>query len=142
MIQNMRELEGICKKYPFVYEGTEEFFFIGSGICKKCTSEMALYYYDLYKKCIKEIGEENLASKYSAIDEDKLEQLLYYFRKVKAHSDIALEDNYVDCRKETMELLYSMPDKEQMDVLRQLRNFVNVFHYYHRMIIRNFNFGS
>ena len=128
-------LEDLYKKYPFVYKLDGEYFFIGWGIFKTCNSEMAICYYEKYEKLLQIIGEDKLELKSYDIDEEQLESIIKYFRKIKAYSDIAVvEDDMPNFRKMIDEFISMRSTEQQEELLRQLRNFVNVFHYYYRML--------
>lgn len=133
----MINLKDIYKKYPFVYELDGEYYFLGWGICKICNSEMAIYYYKKYQELVQKIGEETLALRSYDIDETELESLIKCFRKVKAYSDIATNENEMAFfREELNNFVATRCIEQQEDLLRQLKNFVNVFHYYYRSFKR------
>ena len=126
-------LEDLYKKYPFVYKLDEKYFFLGWGICKTCNSEMAIFYFEKYEELLQTIGEEKLESKSYDIEEAELESLIKCFRKVKAYSDIAVSDEDMPVfRKNLNEFILARSAEQQEALLRQLKNFVNVFHYYYR----------
>ena len=133
MIERLVKLEDLYKKYPFIYEVSEDYYFIGWGICKRCDSSIALDYYEAYKKALFEAGMEKVSSGSNDIEEDKLDTLLYYFRKVKAYSDIAVDDEeLLTFRKKIEEMVFSLSEKQKDELLRQLNDFVSVFYYYYR----------
>lgn len=133
MIENMIKLDDLYKKYPFIYETDGDYYYIGWGICKQCSSSIALDYYKLYKKTLNEIGEEKVASRNNDIDEEMLDTLLWCFRKVKAYSDIAVDNEDLRLFRGKIEnFICSLSDEQQRTLLEQLRNFVNVFYYYYR----------
>lgn len=125
-------LEDLYKKYPYIYEVNNGYYYLGWGICKICDSNIALSYYEKYKKCIQSIGSEVIASNKN-IDDEQLDQLLYYFRKVKAYSDIATDKNDMpNFKNELFQFLNQLDKGEQEKLCEQLTDFVNTFHYYNR----------
>ena len=126
-------LEDLYKKYPFVYKLDENYFFLGWGICKTCNSKMTIYYFEKYEELLQTIGEEKIESKSYDIEEAELEGIIKCFRKVKAYSDIAVSDEDMPVfRKNLNEFILARSAEQQEELLRQLKNFVNVFHYYYR----------
>lgn len=128
----MINLEDLYKKYPFVYELDEEYFFLGWEICKPCNSEMAIYYYKKYEELVQKIGEEILALRSYDIDETELESLIKSFRKVKAYSDIATDENcdiatdeneMAVFRDKLNNFVATRCIEQQETLLRQLKNF-------------------
>lgn len=125
-------LEDLYKKYPLIYEVNNMYYYLGWGICKICDSDIALSCYKKYKKCIQSIGSEVIASNKN-IDDEQLEQLLYYFRKVKAYSDIVTDKNDMpNFKNELFQFLNQLDKGEQDKLCDQLTDFVNTFHYYNR----------
>lgn len=83
-------------------------------------------------RSIQSIGSEVIASNKN-IDDEQLEQLLYYFRKVKAYSDIATDKNDMpNFKNELFQFLNQLDKGEQDKLCDQLTDFVNTFHYYNR----------
>lgn len=130
----MVKLEDLYKKYPFIYEVDEKYYYIGWGICKECTSKFALSYYEDFKKTVEEVGEEILAQgDCNKIDEDQLDSLLYFFRKVKAYSDIEVDSNDMPTfRKQLNDFLDGISLEEKQKLQHQLEIFVDTFHYYYK----------
>lgn len=94
---------------------------------------MAIFYFEKYEELLQTIGEEKLESKSYDIEEAELESLIKCFRKVKAYSDIAVSDEDMPVfRKNLNEFILARSAEQQEELLRQLKNFVNVFHYYYR----------
>lgn len=131
---HMVKLEDLYKKYPFIYEVDEKYYYIGWGICKECTSKFALSYYEDFKKTVEEVGEEILAQgDCNKIDEDQLDSLLYFFRKVKAYSDIEVDSNDMPTfRKQLNDFLDGISLEEKQKLQHQLEIFVDTFHYYYK----------
>lgn len=130
------KLEDLYKKYPFIYEVNNVYYYLGWGICKICDSEIALSYYRKYKNCIQSIGSEVLAGN-KEIDDGQLDQLLYYFRKVKAYSDIATDEKEMSSfRNDITQFLNHLKEEEKNMLYVQLTDFVNTFHYYYRRCVK------
>lgn len=124
-------LEDLYKKYPFVYKLDGEYFFLGWGICRPCNSEMAIHYFEKYEELLQVIGEEKIESNSYDIGRAELESIIKYFRKVKAYSDVAVSDEDMPVfRKNFNDFILTRSAEQQKELLRQLKNFVNVFHYY------------
>ena len=98
---------------------------------------MAIYYYKKYEELVQKIGEETLALRSYDIDEAELESLIKCFSKVKAYSDIATDENEMAVFRDKLNNFVTTRCIEQQEaLLRQLKNFVNLFHYYYRSFKR------
>lgn len=129
------KLEDLFKKYPFVYEVNQKYYYLGQGVCKECDSTFAISYFEDYKKFLEQIGRDVIASQTRNIDEESLDTLIYCFRKVKAYSDIKVEpEDYKTYRQRISDLVDTLSILEQQKLLQQLEDFVNVFYYYYKKI--------
>ena len=71
------------------------------------------------------------------IHDGQLEQLLYYFRKVKAYSDIATDEKEMSSfRNDITQFLKHLKEEEKNMLYVQLTDFVNTFHYYYRRCVK------
>jgi len=133
MVEKLVKLEDLYKKYPFIYELSGDYYIIGLGICKLCCSSNAITYYEAFKKSLNEVGIEKVTMGSYDVAEDKLDTLLYYFRKVIAYCDIAVDDAEPSTfRKKIENLISSLSNTRKDELLRQLKIFVNLFYYYYR----------
>lgn len=125
-------LGDLYKKYPFIYEIDNAYYYIGWGICKRCNSDMALHYYSKYKDCIQYVDLKAIAEGRN-LDNQQFDDLLYYFRKVLAYSDIAVKrEDMPEFRQDIYKLIKQLDDIENEKLFQQLINFVSVFHLYYK----------
>ena len=128
MINSIVKLEDIHKKYPFIYEVDEEYFYIGFGVCERCDSSSALKYYEQYKKSCVEIDLGKIISMSYDIDDDLLDAMLFSFRKVKAYSEIEADNTEASIqRKKTEDLIDSLSGEQRDNLYEQLLVFVGAF---------------
>lgn len=126
-------LENLYKKYPFIYKVEDKYYYLGWGICNECTSEIAIHYYEKYIELIKKIGEDTLATKGHNMGDAELDNLLYLFRKVMAYSDIEVkEEEMHGFKKKLNAFLETNSETQNIELEKQLTNFIHVFYYYYR----------
>lgn len=127
------QIEDLYKKYPFIYRISGGYFYIGFGICKECNSKIAISYYEDYFKCIDNIGEKKILDNDNSIAEDEMDRLLYFFRKVKAYSDIAVDENERSSfRNKINQYIDEINEEDRKELEHQLKLFVGTFRYYYK----------
>ena len=126
----MIKLEDIKKKYGFMYEIDDKVYFIGMGIFEMCTSSCAKYYFDEYRKRIHELGRENILPYH--LEDNEVDALIYFFRKVKAYSNIREDEKIAENQKKIEDFLYSLNEGQKKALLEQLEDYIHVFWYYNR----------
>ncbi len=133
MTMNLIKLDDMYKKYPFIYKVSGEYYYIGAGICKACTDADAINYYNDYLNAMLAIGREELSSHNIERRDSRVENLIYYFRKVILCSEINIDKNDQSTYRRDIEVLIDLLSEEQKDsLLMQLVDYVNVFYYYNR----------
>jgi len=123
------KIEDIIKKYPFMYEVNGEIYHIGHLVFAKCDNQIALQYFNNYQSLIDQIDRDKFIN--GQIDETEIEDLVYYFRKIKAYSEIhPLEDRTSKSNKDAMRFISELNEESENNLFAQLENYVYAFQYY------------
>lgn len=125
------KIEDIIKKYPFMYEADGEIYHIGHLVFMKCNNQIALRYFNNYQSLIDRMDRDKFIN--GQLDETETEDLVYYFRKIKAYSEICpLEERNINSNKETINFISALNKESKNSLLVQLENYVYAFQYYSR----------
>lgn len=114
----MNKLEDLIKKHSFIYKIDDQYYYIGQWLFKPCTNIMVIDYYAKYKEALK--------------NEDD-EQLYYWFRKVRACSDLDMDETKDNINKKILEFIDQLSNSQKSSLQNQLDEFVNTFHKYYEM---------
>lgn len=125
------KLEDIIKKHSFIYEVNDEIYHIGQLVFKKCNNPIALQYFDKYQSLIDRVGREKLIN--NQLDESEVEELVYYFKKVKIYSESrSVDETDINSNNKILDFIFSLNEDSKNKLLIQLENFVYSFQYYNK----------
>ncbi len=135
MIEEFVKLDDLYKKNPFIYEINEDYYYIGHGICQWCASHDALDWFKLYREALDRIGRDKISSRSSDIVEEDLSVLVRYYRKVMAYSASNVEESERHTyRNQIDKLIASFSEIQKSELLRQMKDYENVFYYHRRRL--------
>lgn len=123
-------LGNIIHKYPFMYQTNTGIYFIGSGVFQMCSNQLAIEYFNRYKKIIEKVQRERI--KNNLVNNEDAENLVYYFRKIMSYSDYHGDsDSPIKAKKDTLDFLNSLPHETKESLLEQLEDYVYIFKNYY-----------
>ena len=128
------KLNELYKKYPFIYKVHDDYFFIGTGICKPCYSKVALDYFNRYTSILNDVDDKMIieySDWLSRIDGNIKDALLYCFRKIKAYSESNVDTkDLLIFKKRIEDFTLHLSESEKTDLHKQLVISIEAFRCY------------